>query len=93
MGATCYPRPPDIPVCVPLNNKTGFCTYTISDKQFQVDNELQLYQGKTWDELKQISLITPPSSWAEIKKFILEACKQFDNCDLTQKKIEILEAN
>ncbi len=71
---------PDVPVCISLDDERGFCTYTISDKEFYVDNEDHLFEGKTWEQVKISSLIMPASSWAKIKAYILSQCKKHKDC-------------
>lgn len=82
-------NPPDVAVCVDLTDK-GFCTYTISDKEFYVT-------GNEWEQMKIKSLVLPSESWQEIKKYLLEQCKKSSKCmdkiETIQKKSEALNAD
>lgn len=81
----CISAPPDVPVCVNLVS-FGHCINTISDKESDI-------VGDAWNDLLKKSLVLPSDSWAEIKKYILDMCKQNNNCQQMQveKKIEKLE--
>ena len=71
---------PDVPVCVEITPSRGWCTYTISDKDFEI-SETKKHEGKTYWELRPTMLLVPASSWAKIKAFIIKTCKQHGNCD------------
>jgi hypothetical protein len=70
---------PDIAVCKEINLSKGFCTYTISDKEFIVDDEHKL-NGKSWWEIRNVLIGLPPESWAEIKKKFIKDCKEGKKC-------------
>lgn len=75
--------PPDVPVCTELiPNKKAYCTFTISDKEFMLDNSTNLYpiSKKTLTQIKTESLLVPATSYAEIKGYILKACKKHNDC-------------
>lgn len=80
-------KPPDIPICLSLDEQRGYCIYTISDKEFYVDAD-RLFESKNWEQVKATSLILPASSWMELKKYILKMCKQSKSCMEDLKKIE-----
>ena len=72
--------PPDKPVCAQLAPNKGWCTFTISDKEFVVD-DAHPYEGKTWWDWKPYMVYVPPPTWASIKKFIIDVCKKYpDSC-------------
>lgn len=74
-------------ICVELLHEfSGWCTFTISDKEIFLDNDKKLYNGKTWSDLKKDSLIMPADSYAKIKAYILSECKKHKDCGL--EKIE-----
>lgn len=66
-------------MCTELDATLGYCVYTISDKDFFIDNDQQTYEGKTWSETKTTALIVPASSWAAMKSYILKQCKKHPN--------------
>lgn len=68
-----------MPVCVEASIDRGYCVYTISDTEFWVD-EGNLFQGKTWWELRPTMVMVPASSWASLKSFILKTCKERGTC-------------
>lgn len=71
---------PNVPICVELGPSRGFCTWTIEDKDQYVDDAHKL-NGRSWWEMRPTMIQVPPESWAEIKKFIINTCKQNNNCD------------
>lgn len=76
----CATTPPDVPVCLETGMSSGFCTYTISDKDVIVDEKSKL-EGKTWWEMRPYMIQVPPSSWEKIKKYIIVTCKKYpDTC-------------
>jgi hypothetical protein len=66
-------------VCVEESPSQAFCTYTISDKDFYI-NDSQKIDGKTYWDIKPTMLRIPYKSWVEIKSFIIKTCKR-QNCD------------
>ena len=76
---------PDVPGCVELNSKQGFCKHTLSGAEFIIDDE-HPYEGKNWASLKAQSVILPPLSWAAIKGYILKQCAKHGNCEAPEKK-------
>lgn len=71
--------PPDIPVCTRLSAERGFCTYTISDKEFFVDGEHK-FENQSWKEIEASSVMMPASSYAKVKAYILKMCKKSGQC-------------
>jgi hypothetical protein len=70
---------PDEPVCVELSPSEGYCTYTVSQKSFRVNDE-QKFEGKTWWEMRPYMLQVPPQTWARIKAYIVKVCKERGGC-------------
>lgn len=75
----CATTPPDVPICTELSMTRGFCTNTISDKSFFIDEETKL-DGKSWWELRPTMIQVPITSWVKIKAFIIKVCKEKGNC-------------
>jgi len=76
---------PDVPLCVEINPTRGFCTNTISDKDFYIDEShpVQLLgddKPKTWWERRPFMVLVPVTSWKELKSYIIKQCKR-TNCD------------
>lgn len=76
---------PDKPVCVELSPVKGFCTNTVSDKDFIIDetHPAVLEEGQkpqTWWEMRPFMVLVPVSSWKAFKEFIIKQCKR-TNCD------------
>ena len=71
--------PPDKPICVETEVYEGHCTNIISGTRFIVD-ETHKYEGKTWFEQRHYMLMMPASTWAELKAYIVKACKKYGNC-------------
>lgn len=69
----------DVPVCVELNPDRAYCTTIISNKGFYVDDE-NLLDGKTWWEYKVEMIQVPPTSYEEIKKYLLRQCERIKRC-------------
>lgn len=71
---------PNVPVCLPEDYDDGICEYTMDRKMIEINNSNKLYQGMTWSELLERSLVIPASSWAAIKVYILEQCAKEPSC-------------
>lgn len=85
---------PDSPVCVDINPSKGFCVWTISSKEMEVD-DTHLLDGKTWYDM-QIGIIKIPlDTWKSFKKYIITQCKRNNNCsdniDSWDRSMTILE--
>lgn len=75
--------PPDTDVCVEIDEGVlGWCTYTISEKEFYVDNDKNRHPdgNKTWKEIKTESLIMPARSYGKVKAYIIKQCKKHNDC-------------
>lgn len=70
---------PDVIVCRPRTVNSGFCTYTVSNKDQIVDDTHKL-NNMTWLDLKIDSIYLPAESWAKIKEYIINECKRNGNC-------------
>jgi hypothetical protein len=75
---------PDVPVCVEINQVKGFCTNTISDHDYVIDEQhpvaLNGEKPKTWWQMRPFMVLVPTSSWKQFKEYIIEQCKR-TNCD------------
>ncbi len=76
---------PDVPICVEIHQAKGFCTNTVSDKDYYIDekNPVVLEEGKparTWWEMRPYMVLVPVTSWKELKAYIIKQCKR-TNCD------------
>lgn len=89
---------PDVPVCVEINMTKGFCTNTVSDRDYYVDEKNPVSIGggepKTWWEMRPYMILVPVDSWREFKAYIIKQCKR-TNCDQYikswERKIQELE--
>jgi hypothetical protein len=75
---------PDVPVCVEINQVKGFCTNTISDHDFTIDEQHPAaFDGgkpQTWWDMRPYMVLVPMSSWKAFKEYIIQQCKR-TNCD------------
>lgn len=75
---------PDVPVCVEINQVKGFCTNTVSDKDYEIDEQHPVAFGDekpmTWWERRPYMILVPASSWKAFKEYIIKQCKR-TNCD------------
>lgn len=75
---------PDVPVCVEIHPTRGFCTNTVSDKDYYIDETHPVALGdekaKTWWEMRPYMILVPTASWKEFKAYIIKQCKR-TNCD------------
>ena len=79
--------PPDVPVCTALDSGRGFCTYTISEKDYVVE-------GEAWRKQVATSVLVPSESYAKVKAYILKMCKKTGQCkDLAswERKLDKVE--
>lgn len=77
----------DKPICVEINLSKAFCTYTISNQDFIVDDEHPYAfnpkkpdDKKTWFEMRPAMVLMPPSTWAAFKAYVIKQCKKY-KCD------------
>lgn len=77
---------PDKPVCMEISMTRGFCTNTVSDKEFFIDEDHpysftgDAKDAKTWWQMRPFMLLVPADSWAAFKIYIIQECKR-TNCD------------
>jgi hypothetical protein len=83
-----------------ISYSRGFCTNTISDKEFEINekNPHNFTPGKpalTWWEMRPTFIYVPAESWAQIKSWIIKTCKQTNQCDNSiaswQRKIDFID--
>lgn len=86
---------PDIPACTRLGVDRGFCVWTISNREEEI-NDTNKLEGNTWLDIVYKSVILPPESWAKIKKYIINNCRKNQDCakdiDSWNRKIEIIDS-
>lgn len=77
----------DKPICVEINISKAFCTYTISNKDFYVDDDNPYAfdpkkpdDKKTWFEMRPAMVLLPPTTWAAFKAYTIKQCKKY-GCD------------
>lgn len=70
---------PDVPVCVEINPTKAWCTNTVSEKEFYID-DAHPYNGRSWWEQRVANIQVPAQSWAEIKDFMIKTCKKSNAC-------------
>lgn len=70
---------PDIPICTEITPIRGWCTKTISDDEFYVDDNNKL-NNMTWWEMRPTMVLVPSLSWIEIKTSFIKICKKNGNC-------------
>ena len=94
--SSCGTTPPDVPLCAEINPGRGFCVKTISSEEFEVD-DVKLFNGKTWFELRPFMVLMPIDSWVEIKSFIIKICKRSKKCSGTisnwERTVKIIDKN
>jgi len=93
--ASCAQVPNEF-ICRSRTPDSGFCTKTISDEDIIIDDS-HLFNGKTWWDVKEIAVIVPVESWAEIKKYIIKQCKNNNDCNSNigswDRKINLIDKN
>jgi len=91
---SCATNPPDVPLCTEITPARGYCIHTLSSKEYSIDDE-NLYEGKTWWDLRPTMIFMPSASWAKIKAFIIKVCKKHgcNGQDITswQRTVEIID--
>jgi len=76
----CAVTVPDVPLCVEISPSRGHCIYTLSAREYTIDDE-HPHEGKTWWDMRPAMILAPAESWAKIKKFIIEVCRKTKKCD------------
>lgn len=75
---------PNVPLCVEINPTHGFCTNTISDNDYDVDEQHPFDFGGdtklTWWQARPFMVLVPMNSWKKLKDYIIQQCKR-TNCD------------
>ncbi len=84
--SSCAGSPPDVPLCVEISPTRGWCTNTVSNKEFEINdkNPYSFSEGQkpmTWWELRPTFVLVPAPSWAKIKAWIIKSCKGTKQCD------------
>lgn len=79
--SACASIPPNVRVYIPISQNCGHFFYTISDEEGDLC-------GQEWFNIRNTSVVIPTDSYAKIRIYILETCKQNDTCVSIQKKID-----
>ena len=83
---------PAVPVCTEITPFKGWCTNTITDEEYYVDDEHKLFD-MTWWELRPSMVMVPAQSWTQIKSSFIKLCKKNGNCnrdiDKWERKFEL----
>lgn len=91
---SCAVTPPDVPLCNEESINSAYCIYTISSREFEV-NETRLYNGKTWWQIRPYMIQMPIDSWQEIKRFIIKVCKKYNcagyNISSWERTVEVMD--
>lgn len=70
---------PDVLICTEISMSRGWCTKTISDEEFYVDDaHPYAFDGKnkqTWWDARNLMIHVPVFSWVDIKTYIIQRCK------------------
>lgn len=79
---------PDVPVCKEITPDRGWCSYTLREGGFYVDDDRpyafdpskpeELY---TWWQIRPQMIQVPAKSWKEIKAYIVKQCKRSGKCE------------
>lgn len=67
--------PPDAPFCTEITPDRGYCVWSVSGRDMEV-NETNKLEGKTWWELRPTMIRMPISTWKAYKAFIIKTCKK-----------------
>lgn len=70
---------PAVPVCKELSMERAYCINTVTDQEFYIDEE-NTFEDKTWWEQRHTMILLPPSSWADIKKYLKNECRRYGKC-------------
>lgn len=78
---------PDVPICKEITPDKGYCTFTLKDESFYVDDERPYAfdpskpdEKYTWWQMRPYMMQIPPHSWKEIKVYIIKQCKRSGDC-------------
>lgn len=78
---------PDVPVCKEIHPGKGWCSYTLTEGGFYVDddrpyafNPRESEKLYTWWEYRPMMMSLPPHSWGEFKKYIIKQCRITKKC-------------
>ena len=67
-------------MCTDLRPGAGFCVWTISNKEMEVD-DTHLMDGKTWYDMQVGIIKMPLDTFLALKKYLIKNCKQNNNCN------------
>lgn len=84
--SACAIAVPNEPICTEIDIARGWCTYTISNKEFFIDETHPWSptgdpkDAMTWWELRPTMVQVPYPTWVAIKTFIIKICKDSGKC-------------
>lgn len=78
--SSCAVKPKDDPLCKELSLSRGYCVHMLSGKAYEVNEETKL-NGKTWWEMRPTNIQMPVETWKNLKAFVINVCKKYQNCD------------
>lgn len=87
---------PDVPICTEISINKGWCTNTISNVEYYVEDNKENPLGMSWFELSPTMVYLPHGSWAKIKAYIQKQCKKSNRCDEAsgwESKVKKLDAH
>lgn len=83
---SCAINPPDVPVCTEIEISRGWCTLSISNTEFYIDDKHPWSpdgnpkNAMTWWDLRPTMVMLPYQSWVAVKVFIIDICKKTNQC-------------
>lgn len=87
----CAVAPPDGPVCTEIELTRGWCTNSISNTEFYIDDKHPWSptgdpkDAMTWWELRPTMVMLPYQMWVKVKVFIIEICAKTNQCSSLSK--------
>lgn len=86
----CQHKPPDFNLCVEMSLARGECIKVMSGEKVHVDEDHKLHD-KTWWQSRPTNLIIPFEDWMDIKKWIIDLCKQNQQQNMCDKNVSTWE--
>lgn len=83
---SCAATPPDFHACTELDMDRGFCIKAVSGKSGYVDDTKKIWDQVndveySWWEIRPAMVMIPYFDYVELKKWIIQECKQTNQCD------------
>lgn len=92
--SACAVAPPDGPVCTEVDISRGWCTMSISNEEFYIDDTHPWSptgdpkDAMTWWDLRPTMVMLPYEMWVKVKVFIIDICAKTDQCTELKKSWE-----